>query len=39
VFVVDVNDSGEFIIRTSVIIETARAPSLSVDYPRGPSCI
>lgn len=39
VFSVDVTDSNEFIIRTSVIVETARAATLSVDYPRGPSCI
>ena len=38
-FVVNVNDSNELIISTSQIIETARAPRPSVEYPRGPSCI
>ncbi len=32
--------SGDrFIIRTGTIIETPRAPALSVAYPQGPSCI
>jgi cytochrome b6-f complex iron-sulfur subunit len=31
--------NGRFIIRTGSIIETSRAPSLSVKYPQGPSCI
>ena len=38
-FVVQVNGSGELLIRTGVIIETPRAPHPSVEYPRGPSCI
>lgn len=28
-----------FIVRTGTIIESSRAPSLSVNYPQGPSCI
>lgn len=31
--------NGRFIIKTGTIIETPRAPSLSVQYPQGPSCI
>ena len=33
------NRNGRFIIRTGVILETPRAPSLTVNYPQGPSCI
>jgi cytochrome b6-f complex iron-sulfur subunit len=37
-FVVElVND--RFIIKTGTVIETPRAPTLSLDYPQGPSCI
>lgn len=38
-FTVDVTDTNELIIHTSVIVETPRAPSQSLEYPRGPSCI
>lgn len=38
-FVVNVNESNELVISTGSIIETPRAPSQSVEYPRGPSCI
>ncbi len=38
-FVVAVNDANELVISTSQIIETARAPRASVEYPQGPSCI
>lgn len=38
VFVVEI-DNGRFIIKTGSIIETPRAPTLSVNYPKGPSCI
>lgn len=38
-FSVEVNDSNELIIHTGTIIETPRAPSPSVEYPQGPSCI
>ena len=31
--------NGRFVIRTGSILETPRAPSLSVNYPQGPSCI
>lgn len=31
--------NGRFIIKTGSIIETPRAPTLSVKYPQGPSCI
>jgi cytochrome b6-f complex iron-sulfur subunit len=37
-FVVE-NQGGSFIIRTGSIIQTPRAPVLSVQYPQGPSCI
>ncbi len=37
-FEVEIRNS-RFIIRTGSIIETSRAPSLSVKYPQGPSCI
>ena len=33
------NRDGRFVIRTGTIIETPRAPVLSVNYPKGPSCI
>lgn len=38
VFAVEV-ENGRFIIKTGTIIETPRAPSRSVAYPQGPSCI
>lgn len=31
--------SGRFIIKTGTVIETPRAPDLSVSYPQGPNCI
>jgi len=37
-FVVE-NRAGNLVIRTGTIIETPRAPELSVQYPQGPSCI
>jgi cytochrome b6-f complex iron-sulfur subunit len=37
-FEVEVRDN-RFIIKTGSIIETSRAPSLSIKYPQGPSCI
>jgi cytochrome b6-f complex iron-sulfur subunit len=37
-FVVE-NQGGNLIIRTGTIIQTPRAPELSVQYPQGPSCI
>lgn len=37
-FAVEVVD-GRFIAKTGTIIESARAPALSVNYPQGPSCI
>jgi cytochrome b6-f complex iron-sulfur subunit len=37
-FVVEVRDD-RFIIKTGSIIQTSRAPSLTVNYPQGPSCI
>lgn len=30
---------GRFIIKTGTVIETPRAPELSVSYPQGPNCI
>lgn len=38
-FTVEVTETNELVIHTSTIIETPRAPSPSVEYPRGPSCI
>jgi cytochrome b6-f complex iron-sulfur subunit len=38
-FVVEVRNGDRFIIRTGEIIETPRAPTASVQYPQGPSCI
>lgn len=38
-FVIEVNEANELIIHTGDIIETPRAPTASVEYPRGPSCI
>ena len=37
-FVVE-NQGGNLTIRTGTIIQTPRAPELSVQYPQGPSCI
>lgn len=37
-FVVE-DRGGRFVIRTGTIIETPRAPELTVNYPQGPSCI
>lgn len=38
-FVVEIRNGDQFVIRTGDIIETPRAPTLSVQYPQGPSCI
>ena len=38
-FAVEITDSNELLIHTGTIIETPRAPTPSVEYPRGPSCI
>ncbi len=38
-FVVEIRNGDRFIIRTGSIIETPRAPALTVSYPQGPSCI
>lgn len=37
-FVVEVQN-GRFIIKTGSVVLTSRAPSLTVKYPQGPSCI
>lgn len=37
-FAVEIRN-GRFIIRTGTIVQTSRAPSLTVKYPQGPSCI
>jgi len=37
-FVVE-NQNSRLIIRTGQIVETPRAPALTVNYPQGPSCI
>lgn len=38
-FVVEIRNGDRFIIRTGEIIQTPRAPTPSVAYPQGPSCI
>lgn len=39
-FVVEIRNEDRFIIRTGQpVVESARAPSPSVNYPQGPSCI
>ncbi|OFW67613.1 MAG: hypothetical protein A2Z12_01225 [Actinobacteria bacterium RBG_16_68_21] len=38
-FVVAVDDSGQLIIDTGSIIQTARASVKTIQYPQGPSCI
>jgi len=38
-FVVEIRNGDRFVIRTGTIIETPRAPTPSVAYPQGPSCI
>jgi cytochrome b6-f complex iron-sulfur subunit len=38
-FVVSVSSAGKFIIDTGTIIESPRAPGLSIKYPQGLSCI
>ncbi len=38
-FVVELTDDNDFIIKTGSIIETPRAPVLSMPYPQGVSCI
>ncbi|MFP3915393.1 MAG: Rieske 2Fe-2S domain-containing protein [Actinomycetota bacterium] len=38
-FTVELTETSELIIHTGTIVETPRAPSQSVEYPRGPSCI
>lgn len=38
-FAVEVTSGNELLIHTGTIIETPRAPTPSVEYPRGPSCI
>ena len=38
-FPVTVTDTGRFVINTGVILESPRAPTPSVKYPKGSSCI
>jgi cytochrome b6-f complex iron-sulfur subunit len=38
-FVVEVDDSGQFIIDTGQVIQTSRASNKTAVYPQGPSCI
>ena len=38
-FVIEINSSDELIIKTGSIVQTPRAPVLTVKYPQGPSCI
>jgi cytochrome b6-f complex iron-sulfur subunit len=38
-FVVEVDDSGQFIIDTGQVMQTSRASNKTAAYPQGPSCI
>jgi len=38
-FVVSLSDTGDLIIDTGSILETARASHKTIEYPQGPSCI
>ncbi len=38
-FGVEVNDAGDLIIQTGVIVETARAKNKTAQYPQGPFCV
>lgn len=38
-FLVEINSADDLIIKTGTIIQTPRAPTLSVAYPQGASCI
>lgn len=38
-FIIEINASDELIIKTGSIVQTPRAPVLTVKYPQGPSCI
>jgi cytochrome b6-f complex iron-sulfur subunit len=38
-FVVDIDDTGNFVIDTGSVIQTSRSLVKSAEYPRGPSCI
>jgi cytochrome b6-f complex iron-sulfur subunit len=38
-FVVEIDDTGQFIIDTGTVMQTSRASTKSIEYPQGPSCI
>lgn len=38
-FVVEIDETGQFIIDTGTVIQTSRASTKSIEYPQGPSCI
>lgn len=38
-FGVDVNDSGDLIVDTGTVIQTARATTKTIEYPQGPQCV
>jgi cytochrome b6-f complex iron-sulfur subunit len=38
-FGVEVNDAGDLIIQTGVIVETPRAKNKTAEYPQGPFCV
>ena len=38
-FGVEVNDAGDLIIQTGVIVETARSKNKTAQYPQGPFCV
>ncbi len=38
-FEVEVDDAGNLIVQTGVVIETPRASNKTIQYPQGPSCV
>jgi hypothetical protein len=38
-FGVSVNDSGDFIIETGNVVQTARSKTKTAAYPQGPFCV
>jgi hypothetical protein len=34
-----VNDAGDLIVQTGVIVETARSKNKTAQYPQGPFCV
>lgn len=38
-FGVEVNDAGDLIVQTGIIVETARSKNKTAQYPQGPFCV